>query len=132
VREAFINAFDFEWVNAKIMYDAYQRTQSVFENSDMMAFGRPGQAEIALLEPFRGKVSEEVFGDPYVPPVSDGSGQDRTLLRKASALLQEAGYAVKDGRRVMPLGEAFIVVAGVKALFCDGHHIEQSMAAIQA
>jgi microcin C transport system substrate-binding protein len=109
VREAFINAFDFEWVNAKIMYDAYQRTQSVFENSDMMAFGRPGQAEIALLEPFRGKVSEEVFGDPYVPPVSDGSGQDRTLLRKASALLQEAGYAVKDGRRVTPLSEAFIV-----------------------
>src|SRR3984893_6682663 len=109
VREAFINAFDFEWVNAKIMYDAYQRTQSVFENSDMMAFGRPGQAEIALLEPFRGKISEEVFGAPYVPPVSDGSGQDRTLLRKASALLQEAGYAVKDGRRVTPLSEAFIV-----------------------
>jgi microcin C transport system substrate-binding protein len=109
VREAFINAFDFEWVNAKIMYDAYQRTQSVFENSDMMAFGRPGQAEIALLEPFRGKVSEEVFGDPYVPPVSDGSGQDRALLRKASSLLQEAGYAVKDGRRVTPSGEVFIV-----------------------
>jgi microcin C transport system substrate-binding protein len=41
--------------------------------------------------------------------VSDGSGQDRTLLRKASALLQEAGYAVKDGRRVTPLSEAFIV-----------------------
>jgi microcin C transport system substrate-binding protein len=74
-----------------------------------MAFGRPGQAEIALLEPFRGKVSEEVFGDPYVPPVSDGSGQDRALLRKASSLLQEAGYAVKDGRRVTPSGEVFIV-----------------------
>jgi microcin C transport system substrate-binding protein len=109
VREAFIDAFDFEWVNEKIMYGAYRRTQSVFENSDMMAIGRPGPAEIALLEPFRGKVPEEVFGDPYVPPVSDGSGQDRALLRKASALLQEAGYVVKDGRRVTPLGETFIV-----------------------
>src|SRR5262249_58065375 len=92
VREAFINAFDFEWVNAKIMYGSYQRTRSIFENSDMMAVGRPGADEIALLEPFRDKVSDEVFGEPYVPPVSDGSGQDRALLRKASALLQEAGY----------------------------------------
>jgi microcin C transport system substrate-binding protein len=109
VREAFINAFDFEWVNAKIMYDAYQRTQSVFENSDLMATGQPGPAELALLEPFRGKIPDEVFANPYVPPVSDGSGQDRTLLRKANTLLQEAGYVVKDGRRVTPLGEVFIV-----------------------
>ena len=75
----------------------------------MMAIGRPGQAEMSLLEPFHGKVSDEVFGDPYVPPVSDGSGQDRALLRKANALLQEAGYVVKDSRRVTPFGEVLIV-----------------------
>jgi microcin C transport system substrate-binding protein len=109
VREAFIDAFDFEWVNATIMYGAYQRTQSVFENSDMMAMGRPGAAEIALLEAFRGKVADEVFGEPYVPPVSDGSGQDRALLRKASALLQEAGHVIRDGKRVTPQGEVFTV-----------------------
>jgi microcin C transport system substrate-binding protein len=108
-REAFIDAFDFQWINATIMYGAYQRTQSVFENSDMMAIGRPGAAEIALLEPFRGKVPDEVFGEPYVPPVSDGSGQDRALLRKASALLQEAGYVIKDGKRMTPQGEVFAV-----------------------
>src|SRR5207302_4998202 len=105
LREAFINAFDFEWTNATIMYGAYQRTHSVFQNSDMMAMGRPSADELALLEPFRGKVAEEVFGEPFVPPVSDGSGQDRTLLRKGSALLQEAGYAVKNGKRVTPQGE---------------------------
>ena len=44
---------------------------------------------------------------PFVPPVSDGSGQDRTLLRKASQLLQEAGLVIKDGKRVLPNGEAF-------------------------
>ena len=44
--------------------------------------------ELALLEPFRGKVPDEVFGEPFVPPVSDGSGQDRALLRKAAQLLQ--------------------------------------------
>jgi microcin C transport system substrate-binding protein len=108
-REAFIDAFDFQWINATIMYGAYQRTQSVFENSDMMAIGRPGAAEIALLEPFRGKVPDEVFGEPYVPPVSDGSGRDRALLRKASALLQEAGYVIKDGKRMTPQGEVFAV-----------------------
>jgi len=48
-----------------------------------------------LLESFRGKVPDEVFGEPFVPPVSDGSGQDRAPLRKASALLQEAGFVVK-------------------------------------
>ena len=68
VREAFINAFDFEWVNAKFMYGAYERTRSVFENSDMIAVGPPGPDEIALLEPFRAKVLPEVFGEAFLPP----------------------------------------------------------------
>ena len=84
---------------------SYDRTHSVFQNSDMMANGKPGAEELALLEPFRGKVSDEVFGEPFVPPVSDGSGQDRALLRRASQLLQEAGYVIKDGKRVSPKGE---------------------------
>ena len=46
-----------------------------------------------------------MFGEPFVPPVSDGSGQDRALLRRASQLLQEAGYVIKDGKRVSPQGE---------------------------
>jgi microcin C transport system substrate-binding protein len=105
LREALIYAFDFEWTNKQIMYGSYKRTHSVFQNSDMMAAGPPGADEVALLEPFRGKVAEEVFGEPFLPPVSDGSGQDRALLRKASATLQEAGYAVKNGKRVTPQGE---------------------------
>jgi microcin C transport system substrate-binding protein len=105
LREAIINAFDFEWTNKTIMYGAYKRTVSLFQNSNMMAEGKPAEAELALLAPFRGKVPDEVFGEPYLPPVSDGSGQDRTLLRKASHLLQEAGYPVKDGKRVDAKGE---------------------------
>jgi microcin C transport system substrate-binding protein len=75
----------------------------------MMAVGKPSPEELALLEPFRGKVPDEVFGEPFVPPVSDGSGQDRTLLRKASALLQEAGFQVKNGKRVLPDGEPITI-----------------------
>ena len=105
LREALIDAFDFEWTNKTIMYGSYQRTHSVFQNSDMMAKGKPGEDELKLLEPFRGKVPDEVFGEPFVPPVSDGSGQDRTLLRKAAALLQQAGFVMKDGKRVGPNGD---------------------------
>ena len=102
VREALIDAFDFEWTNKTLMYGAYLRTHSVFQNSPMMATGAPGADEVALLEPFRAQLPEEVFGEVYVPPVTDGSGQDRTWLRKAAQLLNSAGYAVKNGKRVMP------------------------------
>ena len=105
LREALINAFDFEWTNQNIMYGAYKRTFSVFQNSNLTAEGKPGPDELALLEPFRGKVPDDVFGEPFMPPVSDGSGQDRALLRKASGLLQQAGYPVKDGKRVDAKGE---------------------------
>jgi microcin C transport system substrate-binding protein len=107
VREALIQAFDFEWTNKTIMYGAYARTHSPFQNSDMMVNGPPSPEELALLEPFRGQVPDEVFGAPFVPPVSDGSGQDRTLLRKAQQLLQDAGLPIKDGKRLLPNGEVF-------------------------
>jgi microcin C transport system substrate-binding protein len=107
VREALIDAFDFEWTNKTIMYGAYARTHSPFQNSDMMVSGPPSPEELKLLEPFRGEVPEEVFGTPFVPPVTDGSGQDRALLRKAQALLNEAGVTVKDGKRYLPNGEPF-------------------------
>jgi microcin C transport system substrate-binding protein len=109
VREALNNAFDFEWTNKTIMYGCYDRTVSVFQNSDMMAVGKPSAAELALLERFRGRVPDEVFGDPYMPPVTDGSGDDRTLLRKAAQLLQEAGCTIKGGKRVLPNGEPITI-----------------------
>jgi microcin C transport system substrate-binding protein len=107
VREALILAFDFEWTNKTVMYGAYARTVSPFQNSDMVATGLPSPEELKLLEPFRDKLPQEVFGEPFSPPVSDGSGQDRTLLRKASQLLTDAGLIVKDRKRLLPDGEVF-------------------------
>jgi microcin C transport system substrate-binding protein len=109
LREALINAFDFEWTNKTIMYGSYERTVSVFQNSDMMAKGPPGAGEIALLAPFRSTLPAEVFGEPYLPPVSDGSGQDRAQLRKAAQLLNDAGCVIADGKRVLPNGERITI-----------------------
>ena len=105
VRKALDYAFDFEWTNKNIFYGLYKRTESFFENSDMKATGKPSPAELALLEPFRTELPPEVFDAPYTAPVSDGSGQDRKLLRDAARLLSEAGYEVKGGKRVSASGE---------------------------
>ena len=109
VREAIGLAFDFAWVNQNIMFGAYERTVSYFENSDMKAEGRPSAEELALLEPFRGKVPDDVFGEPYAPPKSDGSGQDRTLLRQASELLRAAGCKREGNVLKLPSGEPLTI-----------------------
>src|SRR5262249_27625312 len=89
-----------------IFYGLYTRTESFFENSNMKAEGQPSAPELALLEPFRNQLPSEVFSEPYSPPVSDGSGNDRRLLREAGRLLTEAGWEVKETRRVNAKGEA--------------------------
>src|SRR5712691_8575512 len=122
VREALIQAFDSEWTNKTIMYGAYARTHSPFQNSDMMVNGPPSPEELKLLEAFRGEVPDEVFGMPFVPPVSDGSGQDRTLLRKAAQLLNEAGLVIKDGKRLLPNGEVFKVEFLIDEPSIQPHH----------
>ncbi|MBY0613415.1 MAG: 4-hydroxythreonine-4-phosphate dehydrogenase PdxA, partial [Beijerinckiaceae bacterium] len=108
IREALGLAFDFEWTNANIMFGSYKRLSSYFENSPLKAEGKPSPEELALLEPFRGKINEEAFGEPFVPPVSDGSGSDRALLRQAAQLLKEAGCTKgPNGSLLLPGGKPF-------------------------
>lgn len=121
-REALICAFDFEWTNKSIMYSSYERTHSVFQNSDLMANGKPGPDERALLEPFRGKVPDEVFGEPFVPPVSDGSGRDRALLRRAVGLIRQAGYTLRDGKLFTPQGERVAIEFFLEEPTFQPHH----------
>lgn len=109
VREAIGLAFDFQWANKNLMFGLYDRTVSFFQNSDLMAEGKPSPAELALLDPFRASLPASVFGDPYIPPESDGSGQDRAQLRQAAAILKDAGYEVKQGRRLDPNGQPLTV-----------------------
>jgi microcin C transport system substrate-binding protein len=107
IREAIGLAFDFEWTNANIMYGVYSRTTSFFQNSPMAAQGKPAPEELALLEPYRGELPAAVFEEVYTPPASDGSGQDRELLHRASALLAEAGCKRQDTVLTLPDGKPF-------------------------
>lgn len=107
VRQAIGLLFDFEWTNKTLMYGLYARTASIFQNSELMAQGTPSPAERALLEPFRPRLAPEVFGPAVLPPVSDGSGQDRHLLHQAGDLLREAGWTVRDGALRNAAGQVF-------------------------
>ena len=107
IRQAIGLAFDFEWTDANIMYGVYARTTSFFQNSPMAAQGSPAPEELALLEPFRSELDPSVFGEAYVPPVSDGSGQDRELLRRASQLFSEAGCKRAGTLLTLPDGKPF-------------------------
>lgn len=99
VREALAYAFDFEWSNKNLFYDQYTRTRSYFDNSELAATGLPTPAELAILEPFRGKIPEEVFTKEYQPPKTDGSGDIRQNLRQAAKLLEEAGWKIDPKTR---------------------------------
>jgi microcin C transport system substrate-binding protein len=123
VREALIDAFDFEWTNKTIMYGSYERTKSIFENSPMKAEGKPSEAELAILEPFRSKLSPEVFGEAYVPPVTDSSGQDRRWLRNAALLLSQAGCELKNRKRRLPSGEPITVEFLIDEPTFQPHHL---------
>ncbi|HEX5509145.1 MAG TPA: extracellular solute-binding protein [Pseudolabrys sp.] len=123
VREALIDAFDFEWTNKTVMYGSYDRTVSIFQNSPMMAKGKPGPEELALLEPFRGKVPDEVFGEAYLPPVTDGTGRDRRALHKAAGLLTVAGCAIKNGKRVLPDGKPITIEFLIEEPQLQPHHL---------
>ena len=97
LRAAMDLAFDYEWTNKTLFYSLYDRTNSMFENSSLAAKQPPSKEELALLEPFRGKVPDEVFTTVFRAPETDGSGRIRGNLRKASRLLKQAGYAVRNG-----------------------------------
>jgi peptide/nickel transport system substrate-binding protein len=91
LREALDLLFDFEWVNHVLYGGIYKRTQSYFGNTQLSASKQPASAaQMALLAPSpRDKAALEAG---YIAPKSDGSGRDRRLRAKATALLQAAGY----------------------------------------
>ncbi|MEL6677753.1 MAG: extracellular solute-binding protein [Pseudomonadota bacterium] len=100
VRRAIAMMFNFEWSNRTLFYDLYERTNSFWENSTVKAVGRPSEAELALLEPLREHIPDGVFSDEaFVQEVSGDQRMDRRTLRRASRLMDAAGWRIVDGIR---------------------------------
>ena len=98
VRQAVASVFDFEWINAKLYGGLYRRSIGFFDDSELTSVGRPANAaERVLLRDFPAAVSETAMEGDQRPPVSDGSGRDREVARKALAQLSQAGFALRGG-----------------------------------
>jgi microcin C transport system substrate-binding protein len=107
VREAIALAFDFQWANSNLFYDAYTRTESYFSNSELASSGIPEGDELALLDTYRPKLPPALFTQAFRLPVTDGSGNNRDGLRRAMALLREAGLQFKDRKLMDATGQPF-------------------------
>src|SRR5882757_843838 len=105
VRRALGMLYDFEWANKNLFGGKYTRTMSFWQNSELSALGHPADdREKALLAPYPGRVPPDVMDGTWRPPVTDGSGQDRKVLKAAFDLLKAAGYHVQDGKMLDPQG----------------------------
>jgi len=111
VREAIGLMFNFEWSNETLFNGLYARIQSFWENSDLAADGLPSPEELAILEPLADRLAPGVLTEPAVLPAVSGDRQlDRNNLRRASELLDAAGWEVgADGMRRNAAGEVLRV-----------------------
>lgn len=107
VRQALGLALDYEWLNRQLFYNAYQRVNGLFGNTDCQATGSPSAQELALLAPWRSSVPAEVFGIMTQPPRTDPPSSLRANLRQAQALLNAAGWQVQDGKLRNAQGKVF-------------------------
>jgi microcin C transport system substrate-binding protein len=100
LREALWYCRDFPMNNRVQMAGINARAESYFTGTPFEARGLPSPAELAVLEPLRALVPPRAFTDAYASPEMTGFGPPRDALLRADALLQEAGWVVRDGERV--------------------------------
>ncbi|WP_339482985.1 extracellular solute-binding protein [Pseudomonas sp. RL_5y_Pfl2_73] len=105
VRQALAMLWDFEWSNRQMMRNLYVRQQSYFSNTDLAARKLPDAGELAILEPLRGQIPDEVFTQVFQAPKTDGSGVIRDKQLQALALLEQAGWEPDGDRLVNAEGE---------------------------
>jgi microcin C transport system substrate-binding protein len=100
VRWALAHAFDFEWSNRNLFYGAYSRTRSYFSNSELASRALPSKEELALLNPYRGRVPAEVFTKEYQPPNAGTNRKLRANLLNALEILKSAGWVIRQGKLI--------------------------------
>lgn len=105
VRQALAMLWDFEWANRQMMRNLYIRQQSYFSNSPLAATQLPDAQELAILEPLRGQIPDQVFTQVFKAPTTDGTGMIRDKQLQALALLEAAGWTPKGDKLVNAAGE---------------------------
>lgn len=108
VRRALAMLYDFEWANRNLFEGKYERTASFWHGSELSALGVPADdREKALLAPFPDAVLPEIMNGTWRPPLTDGSGQDRKVLRAALDLFESAGFSLQGGQMLDKAGQPF-------------------------
>jgi microcin C transport system substrate-binding protein len=109
VRRALNLAYDFEEMNKTVFFGAYKRIASYFEGTELASEGLPEGLEKDILMSVKDKVPDSVFTTPYTNPVNGSPQAVRDNLREADRLLKEAGFVIKDGKRIGPKGEPLTI-----------------------
>lgn len=106
VRRALGMLYDFEWANKNLFNNRYARLKSFWQDSELSALGHPAsEKEKALLAPYPGRVPADIMDGTWQPPVTDGSGQDRKVLKAAFEILKGQGYRIENGQMLDPQGQ---------------------------
>lgn len=108
VRQALIDAFNFELINQTLNGGLNPRIASYFGNSPLgMTPGAPAEGKVLeLLQPFADQLLPGTI-EGYALPVADGTEANRKNIRAATDLLAEAGWTVQDGVLKNAAGEPF-------------------------
>ena len=97
VRKALTYAFDFEWSNKNLFYNAYTRTKSFFDNSELSSQSYPSKKELKILSKFKDKIPPEIFNEIYQPPRTDDKENGlRKNLRTARRILKDEGWIIQN------------------------------------
>ncbi|MEM6897255.1 MAG: extracellular solute-binding protein, partial [Pseudomonadota bacterium] len=97
VREAMIQAFNFEFINEAMTGGRQERIASYFGGSILGMAPGPAEGRVReLLEPFAADLLPGAI-EGYSFPVSNGSERNRAGIARATELLAEAGWTVQEG-----------------------------------
>ncbi|MFN0114741.1 MAG: extracellular solute-binding protein [Paracoccaceae bacterium] len=98
VRQAMIEAFNFEFVNQTINGGADPRISSYFSNSPFATDHGPAAGKVlALLQPFAADLPPGTIEGYSLPVFAPADAVNRAGIRAATKLLEEAGWTVRDG-----------------------------------
>lgn len=97
VREALGLMYNFTWTNETLQYGLFQQRESFWQNSDLAATGVAEGRELEILQSVSDLIDPAILTEPVTLPHESGDRLfDRRNARRASGLLDEAGWIVGD------------------------------------